>query len=329
MQYDAIKRQERLKKHLQRITESGQISHGYLFEGPAGTGKLTLAKIFAQTLLCKNSQLQPCEVCSSCVKANADNHPDIHVIDLEENTIKRQDIDEIQENIYVKPYESEKKIYIIKDAHKLTVQAANTFLKTLEEPPSDTVIILLTINAHLLIPTIVSRCQLIKAEKESVKAIETLLVNEYHIDSQRARLLSGYSKGILQRAMSIEDGSINTLKLRDEMADIIDTLLSRSHSAVFEYEKYFEQNKDEIDEIIEIMMIWFRDILFFKVGAGERVINADQMALLEKQSLKINRVKCAALYTKLQEAYENVSNNVNYRLAVDHLLFGIQEVKNG
>jgi DNA polymerase-3 subunit delta' len=322
-----IQGQQKLKEHLISITEGGNISHGYIFEGPRGIGKLQIAEIFAQTIMCKNSNQEPCEICSSCIKANSGNHPDIHILSFEDNSIKRQDIDDIQEIIYMKPYESDKKIIIINDAQKMTLQAANTFLKTLEEPPKDTIIILLTINSNLLIPTMVSRCQSIKANKESLKNIEEILIKKYGIEAERSRLLSGYSKGILHRAVSINNNELKTLSLREEIIEIVDKLLSKGKSIVFEFEKYFEQNKDDIDEILEIIMIWFRDVLFVKVDGHNQVINNDKIEVLEKHSFKVDSIKCAELYNKLQEAYENVNSNVNYKLTVDNMLFSIQEVR--
>jgi DNA polymerase-3 subunit delta' len=321
-----IQGQQKLKEHLISITEGGNISHGYIFEGPRGIGKLQIAEIFAQTIMCKNSNQEPCEICSSCIKANSGNHPDIHILSFEDNSIKRQDIDDIQEIIYMKPYESDKKIIIINDAQKMTLQAANTFLKTLEEPPKDTIIILLTINSNLLIPTMVSRCQSIKANKESLKNIEEILIKKYGIEAERSRLLSGYSKGILHRAVSINNNELKTLSLREEIIEIVDKLLSKGKSIVFEFEKYFEQNKDDIDEILEII-IWFRDVLFVKVDGHNQVINNDKIEVLEKHSFKVDSIKCAELYNKIQEAYENVNSNVNYKLTVDNMLFSIQEVR--
>lgn len=329
MKYSSVVGQEKLKKNLQDITRSDSISHGYIFEGPKGIGKLQLAKAFAQTILCKSNKDIPCGICSSCIKANADSHPDIHILDYEDKSIKRQDIDDIQNIIYVKPYESNKKIIIMNDSQKMTDQAANTFLKTLEEPPEDTIIILITTNSNIIIPTIASRCQIIKFDRVSEKEIENLLVEKYNIETEKAKLLSGYSKGILQRALNIEKNVFKTLELRIDALDIIDDILFKGKSVVFDYEKYFDLNKDNIDEIIEIMMIWFRDVLFFKVGVLGQIINVDKFELLEKHSNKINKNKCAGIYDVFQIAHEDINNNINYKLVIDNLLFKIQEVKYG
>lgn len=327
MSYDEILGQEKIKKHLMDITKSDSISHGYIFEGPKGTGKLKLASIFAQTILCLERDDYPCSTCSSCIKAQAGSQPDIHIMDYSENSIKRQDVDEIQEIVYVKPYESRKKVIILNDAHKMTVQASNTFLKTLEEPPEDTVIILITVNQSLIIPTLVSRCQTVKLDRISDSEVKRILVEEYEVDSQKAGLITGYSKGIVQRAVNILKEEVNILQLRGEIVDMVDNILKSGKSTVFEYEKYFDKHKDDIDDILEILMIWFRDLSFYKVGAMNQIINIDRMDLIEKQSGKTDKKRCSEIYEVFQNTYDDVKSNVNYKLAIDNMLFGIQEVK--
>src|SRR6056297_3312851 len=206
MQFDSVVGQDRIKYYLTNSVKKDNLTHGYIFEGPKNIGKLEVAKVFAQLILCQNSEEKPCEICSSCKKANANSHPDIHILKLDENSIKRKDIDELQDSIYIKPYESKKKVYIIDDSHKMTVQAANTFLKTLEEPPEDTIIIMLTISRDLLLDTIVSRCQNINFDMLGRKEVEKILVKKYNIKSDKAKLLAGYAKGNVYKALKILNG---------------------------------------------------------------------------------------------------------------------------
>jgi DNA polymerase-3 subunit delta' len=329
MQYSLIIGQESIKNHLKQIVGSNQISHGYIFEGPKGTGKFDMAKIFAQSILCKSRGPEPCELCSSCIKANSGNHPDIQYLDLLEDSIKRQDIDGILNKVYTKPYESDRKVFIINESHKMTIQAANAFLKTLEEPPDDTIIILTTTNINLLLPTIVSRCQYLKFEEISNNEIARILVRDYNATEFEARLLAGYSKGVLQRAINIKNKTFDLLTLRDQVLKIIDELLDGGKFTAFQFEKYFEQNKNNIEEIIEVMMIWFRDVLFYKSDIKEKIINIDKLEWMIKHSKVAYSVKCAEMYGHLQMTYEDINNNSNFKYAIDHLLFKIQEVKHG
>lgn len=329
MQYSLIIGQDNIKKHLKQIAESNQISHGYIFEGPKGTGKFDMAKIFAQSILCKIKGPEPCEVCSSCIKANSGNHPDIQYLDLQEDSIKRQDIDAILNKIYTRPYESDRKIFIINESQKMTVQAANAFLKTLEEPPEDTIIILITTNINLLLPTIGSRCQHFRFEEISFNEIQRILIRDFNSSESEAILLAGYSKGILQRAINIKNKTFDLLTLRNQVLEIIDELMDGGRFTSFKFEKYFDQNKEHIEEIIEIMMIWFRDVLFYKADLKEKIINIDKIEWVIKHSKKANNIKCAEIYGHLQMTYEDINNNSNFKYAIDHLLFEIQEVKHG
>src|SRR6056297_338572 len=277
MQFDSVVGQDRIKYYLTNSVKKDNLTHGYIFEGPKNIGKLEVAKVFAQLILCKNSDKKPCEKCSSCIKANADSHPDIHIIKLDENSIKRKDIDELQSSIYMKPYESNKKVYIIDDSHKMTVQAANTFLKTLEEPPEDTIIIMITINKDLMLDTITSRCQIINFDMLGHKEVEKILVEEYNMDEEKSKLLAAYSKGNVYKALKILNGDDKTLEYRDEIVEIVDKMLTEGKRAVFDYEKYFNTRKDNIDDILDIIIIWYRDILFVKENINDMIINKDKL----------------------------------------------------
>jgi DNA polymerase-3 subunit delta' len=223
MLYSQVAGQEEIKTSLIKSIDNNQVSHCYLFEGPEGMGKFELALVFAQSLLCLNFHKEPCNECKNCIKVNSLNHPDLHLINKDGNSIKREDIDLLINTIYNKPYEAKRKIFIIKDAHLMTPRAANGFLKTLEEPPGDTVIILLTVNSNLLLPTIVSRCQEIKFKNISKDSIKSYL-KDY--DSDRVELAANYSKGILSKAINIIKGSDDTLKKREETIKIFDKIIN-------------------------------------------------------------------------------------------------------
>ncbi|NYB74084.1 DNA polymerase III subunit delta' [Sedimentibacter hydroxybenzoicus DSM 7310] len=323
MHFSHIAGQDEIKKTLINSINNNQISHCYIFEGPKGMGKYDLALIFAQALLCKNKNDIPCNKCQDCLKINSENHPDLHVINIEETTIKREDIDELINSIYKKPYEANKKIYIIKEAQEMTPQAANTFLKTLEEPPKDSVIILLTTNSNLLLTTIVSRCQHIKLKNVSKETIKSHLMDNYDISEEIAELAAFYSKGILNKAINIVSGKDNLLKFREEIIKLFDKIINSDSEIIYDLENYFEEQKDNIDSIIEIMMTWVRDIMFIKNNMEELIINKDfkQLVKTHGESIKNN----SNIIENLQQTSENIKSNVNYKLAVDNMLLRIQE----
>ena len=321
MLYSQTAGQEKIKTSLIKSINNKQVSHCYLFEGPEGMGKYKLALVFAQSLLCLNFSMEPCNECKSCIKVNSYNHPDLHIINEDGKSIKREDVDELVNSIYKRPYEAKRKVYIIKDAHLMTPQAANTFLKTLEEPPGDTVMILLTVNSNLLLPTLVSRCQEVKLRNVSKKTIKSYLKG---YDTDSVDLAASYSKGILNKAVDIIEGKDDILKKRQEIIKVFDRIINSDSEIIYELENYFEVEKDNIDLIIEIMIMWIRDVIFVNVNMEDLVINKDYMPLLRNHGKNMKRDSDIVEF--LQNTSDNIKSNVNYKLAVDNMLLKIQEV---
>lgn len=320
MLYSQVAGQEEIKASLIKSINNNQVSHCYLFEGPEGMGKFELALIFAQSLLCLNFNKEPCNECKSCIKVNSHNHPDLHILNEDGKNIKREEIDDLVNSIHKKPYEAKRKVYIIKDAHLMTVQAANGFLKTLEEPPANTVMILLTVNPNLLLPTIVSRCQEVKFRNISKDAIKAYL-KDY--DSNSVELAASYSKGILNKAINIIKGNDDILNKREEIIKIFDRIVNSDSEIIYELEDYFEDKKDNIDTIIEIMIIWIRDVIFVNNNMENLVVNKDYINLLKIHG---GNMKPSDIIEFMQNTSDNIKSNVNYKLAIDNMLLKIQEV---
>ena len=168
--FDGVVGHQEIISHLQNAIRLGKVSHAYIFGGEHGAGKKLLASLFAMTLQCQEQGVEPCMKCPSCRKALNKNHPDIiYVVHEKPNSIG---IDEIRgqliNDVGIRPYESPYKIYIVNDADKLTLQAQNALLKTIEEPPAYAVILLLADNPDALLPTITSRCVLLKIVRAHV-----------------------------------------------------------------------------------------------------------------------------------------------------------------
>ncbi len=152
--------QDRIKEHLRSALSTGKVSHAYILNGEKSSGKEFIAKVFAMALQCEKGGVEPCQECRSCRQALSGNQPDIiRVIHEKPNTISVDDIrEQVNSDVGVKPYSSARKVYIINEAEKMTAQAQNALLKTLEEPPEYAVLLLLTANVDALLPTILSRC---------------------------------------------------------------------------------------------------------------------------------------------------------------------------
>jgi len=302
-----------------------RIAHAYLFCGPDGVGKSLVARVLASTLNCKDRGLEPCGVCLSCMKAESGNHPDIIPVRTEKASISVDDIRELQRSMQKKPYEGGLKVYIIYEAHKMTEQAQNALLKTLEEPPGHIIIIMLAVSQYELLSTIISRCQVIKFTSAPEKAIENYLINRYNVQKEEARYMAAFSGGIVGRALAfLSDDSVK--KERDEVIRLIREIYKRDRLYALMQADYFLGNKDRIDYILEIMMSWFRDLLVYKETIDSKyLINLDKEQLIIEDSEKFTCSGLLSIIDIIKQTSDNIRSNVNYQLSIEAMLLKIQE----
>ena len=187
--------QEQIKEHLQNAISAKKISHAYIINGEKSSGKEFIARVFAMTLQCEKGGTEPCQECHSCKQALSDNQPDIIYVSHEKpNTISVDDIRaQINNDIAIKPYSSPYKIYIMNEAEKMTPQAQNAILKTLEEPPEYAVIMLLTSNVNSLLPTILSRCVVLNMKPVADELVRNYLMHHVVTKSNQTARVSGKS----------------------------------------------------------------------------------------------------------------------------------------
>lgn len=326
MDYSHIIGHENIIKSLKNTILNNNVSHGYLFQGSKSIGKSKLARVFAKTLLCKEKKDVPCNQCTSCLKFDSGNHPDVYIQNVQGESFKKEQIEELQRSIKTLPYEGERKIYILEDIDKITQQAQNSFLKTLEEPPIYVTILMTVTNSHSLLPTIVSRCQVLKLRPvESIK-IEELLVNNYHKSQEEARIISSFSNGIIGEAINLAH-SEDFRNQREEIISVIDRTLNSDKFKIFSISEFFQSQREKIEGILDMMMVWFRDVLFLKeLDESNFIINKDKIDILANHSLKLNREKIYEIIKILNKTKENISSNVNYDLSIEVMLLSIQEV---
>ncbi|MTI48812.1 DNA polymerase III subunit delta' [Sporosalibacterium faouarense] len=326
MDYSHVVGHENIIKRLQNSIKKGNVSHSYLFEGPKAIGKSKVAEVFAKTLLCKEKGVQPCNQCSSCLKFDSGNHPDVFIGSAEGESFKKGQVEDLQRSIKTLPYEGDKKIYILEDIDKMTQQAQNSFLKTLEEPPSYVTIIMTVINSYSLLPTIISRCQVLKFKPVESMKIESLLLNNLGKTQEEAQIITSFSNGIIGRAIILAE-SEDFKAIREEVISVIDTTLKSNKYKIFSISEFFQNHKEMIEDILDMMMVWFRDILFIKeLDNNQLIINKDKIETLSQHSLKIGREKIHEIIQALNNAKENIVSNVNYELAIEVMLLRIQEV---
>ncbi|MDR7869677.1 MAG: DNA polymerase III subunit delta' [Tissierellaceae bacterium] len=322
MNFKDIIGHEKIINALKKTIENKTINHSYLFEGDESIGKSKVAYAFAKTLLCRDVGHEPCNNCISCNKFDSGNHPDFFVIEPENGIIKVPQIEAMIKETRTLPLESNRKVFIIDDSHKMNVQSNIKLLKTLEEPPDYVNFILISSSSNNLLSTILSRVQSIKFSTIEYSKIIDLLVNKYDKPQEEARLIAEFSKGAIGKSVRIaEDDSF--FQRIDEIINIIESLLNGDKTKVFSAMDFFNENKEIIDEILDIFLLWFRDLLLFKeIGQSELLINKDKIERLSLQS-KVNSNKINDIIIRVQETKFNIRRNVNYQLAIETMLLNI------
>ena len=323
MDYNSIIGHRIAIESLKRAVENGNESHFYIFEGDDGLGKRTIAKVFAKTLLCKEKNNEPCQICSSCRKFDSGNHTDFMEIFPEKGIIKKGVIDQVIRSMAMATFESEKKVIVIDQAHMMNKEAQNAFLKTLEEPPGYMHIIFITSSAKNLLQTIRSRGQNVKFYPISKEDIVKFLL-ERDVDMEMANFLSEFTKGSIGKAIRISE-SEDFFNTREWVLELIDSLVKGEKWKVFATMDRFTENKDNIQEILEIFLFWFRDLILYKTFQdSDLIINRDKKILLREQSF-LDFEKINDIIEKIVKTMEDVQTNVNFQLSIETMLFRIQE----
>lgn len=325
MDFNDIVGHEKVISNIQRSIDNGRISHSYLFEGPESIGKKKIAHVFAKTLLCHKKGISPCNSCASCIKVESGNHPDLMFVEPEKGSIKKDQIEEVIKSTYTLPIEGDKKIYIIDDSHNMTIQAQNAFLKTLEEPPAHLNFILISTNSKSLLPTIVSRCQVIKFFPVEEKKIIDFLMNKYGKSLEKSSFIASFSKGSIGKAIKLAN-SDDFLNIREETINIICEAMEGDKLRTLNRASFFKENEEDIDEILDIILYWFRDILIYKETKNDRfIINKDKIQLLKNySSLSISKIN--DIIECVKDTKENLRGKVNFNLSIEIMLLKFQEV---
>ncbi len=325
MDFKHIIGHEKAIDSLQKAIKNDKISHSYLFVGEEGIGKKMVALAFAKTLLCKNNEFDSCNSCNSCVKFDTNNHPDFFLIESQKNMIKKEQIEKVLNSVMTKPLESKKKIFIINDSYKMNKKAQNMFLKTLEEPPSFVVFILINDKITNLLPTIVSRCEVIKFFPTEKEKIIELLTSKYNKNKDEAEFISSFSRGRVGKAIELST-SEDFFEKRKKTIDIIDKVVKGDKLKIFNSYDFFKENENNIEEILDIIFYWFRDLLIYKeLGTTKLLVNKDKIELLSTEAF-LSKEKINDIMNIVQLTKYNIDHNINYQLSLEVMLLKMQEV---
>lgn len=313
--------------YIKIAVQEDKVSHAYIMNGEKGSGKKMLAQLFAVTLLCEKGGAEPCNECHSCKQSESGNHPDIIRVTHEKpNTISVDDIrEQVNATILVKPYQGPYKVYIIPQADMMSVQAQNALLKTIEEPPEYAVIMLLTENAETLLPTINSRCVMLKLRNIKDTLIKKYLMETMEVPDYKADMCTAFAQGNMGRAIMLAN-SDHFNEILEEAIQLLKYIKAMELSEIVGAVKRITTYKLEINDYLDIIMIWYRDILLYKATRDiDKVVFKDQLQYI-RESAKVSSYEGIELILdKLEKAKARLQANVNFELVMELLFLTIKE----
>jgi DNA polymerase-3 subunit delta' len=322
--------------HLQKNIALGRDSHAILLSGMAGLGKRLLALRIAQALNCERSPADPCQACRSCRRIANGNHPDVRVAGMatqaaglkdeeaaRQKELKISTVREWQRDIALKPYEAQRRLFILHDADKLNEEASNAMLKTLEEPPTYATIILVADSAELL-PTIVSRCQLYRLRPLPRQQVAAALVERAGLALEDAHLLAAWSGGRVGWALQMVEQP-EELAARQEQ---LDTLIGLAAASPAERLRWAEQRSKEyrsgeqqiVFTWLELWQYWWRDVLLVAVDNADAIVNVDRRTSLEQNAARYDIPEIYRFASRIGATSTQLRENVNPQLALENLL---------
>ncbi|WP_352399517.1 DNA polymerase III subunit delta' [Anaerotignum sp.] len=315
---------QRLLQHLRIAVKNQKTSHAYLFVGGVGAGKRMIANTFAKYLLCSNHQEDSCGICDSCRVFDSGNHPDVIHVSSEKKTLGVDEVrGQILETVDIKPYHYDKKIYIIHQAHTMTIQAQNALLKTLEEPPSYAVFLLLAQTEDAFLPTILSRTVTLKISPLSEEEISRYLVQKGLVSAEESVFYATYGQGRIGLALELLEDEV-FYEMRENILKQMSQLPSMELSEALLLAKEWEIYKNDY-RFLDIIDLWYRDLLVAKSLRDEGfLIQKDKKEMIfsaAKEPTEILAIKAAAVV----KAKECLKQNGNFRLTLEVMLMELKE----
>ena len=320
--------QEHLKEHLENAIKMDKVSHAYIINGEKNAGKEFIAKTFAMALQCENRQgAEPCGECHSCRQALSGNHPDIIFITHEKpGTIGVDDIRrQVNNDVAIKPYKGPKKIYIMNEGEKMTAQAQNALLKTLEEPPEYAVLLILTGNVDSLLQTILSRCVVLNMKPAKDAQIKKYLMETMEIPDYKADICVAFARGNVGKAKLLAS-SEEFDKVKEEAITLLKYIKEMELNEIVAAIKKITEYKFDVNDYMDILSIWYRDVLLFKATHDANLlIFKEEIQHIRKVADKSAYEGIEKIIDALEKSKQRLNANVNFDLTMELLLLTIKE----
>ena len=316
-----------VKARLSGAFASGRVAHSYLICGPVGSGKHTLTRILCAAMQCEGrGEKIPCGVCSGCRKALEGVHPDIITVDdPEHKSMTVEPIRAARSDMFIRPNEGKRKIYIIPRGQDMNESAQNALLKTIEEPPAYAVVMLLADNPDALLPTISSRCVQLNLKPVGDQLVKDYLMNEMHVPDYQAEVDASLAQGNIGKAERIArspeyeetlENALRMAKYADSMPlyEIVETI------------KKLTAEKDNIDDYFDIFSLWFRDVLLFKATKEvDSLVFKQELNGIRERANKSSYEGLEKIIEAIQKARARLNANVNFDLTMELMFLTMKE----
>jgi DNA polymerase-3 subunit delta' len=299
---------------------NGRLAHAYLLLGPAHIGKRTLALELAKALNCLAEDAErPCGRCLPCQKIAHSTHPDVRVIEPEDGSLKIGQIRELQRQMTLTPHEGRYRVAILPRFDRATIEASNCLLKTLEEPAPQVVLCLTAPETSPLLPTIVSRCQLLHLRPLPMEAVEAALVERWGVEREQAALLAHLSQGRLGWAVEAHDQPA-ILERRTSFLDSLAELLNEQRVPRFALAQRVSRTPEVVSDILEIWLSWWRDVLLIHEGNHGEITNLDRGDEIAAYATRYSLDQIYQAMQAIRTAQQQLESNSNLRLTLEVLL---------
>jgi DNA polymerase-3 subunit delta' len=306
--------------YLRKGMAHGRVRHAYLITGMPSIGKSALAHAFALALNCAHADeaARPCLECRSCKLLLSGNHPDIVYSETDPNTgvLKIEQIRTVTQRIALKPYEARHRIAIFHDFDRAQPRAQDALLKTLEEPPPHAILLLIAPSVEALLPTIISRCQVINLRPVPVETVRQVLVERYGADDEKATFLARLSGGRLGWAIETLANPA-MLEQREQALDLLESCLRENRAGRFAIADDLGKDKLALTPLLELWQTYWRDVLLLAEDSPVKPSNTDRAVAIEQLMVDVTPEKALTALHATQTLIDQLKYNINTRLALE------------